>query len=153
MKLIIYLFTIDQLISLRAWAYFLFQNISIFSVGGRYLELVIGNDFGSAFWLPRNLFRGINHNNYQMKLRFKIKCVYIGRFQKKLHHCVQNLIPFPNKLLLDPFGKNWRNIFLYLLKNLASQFVCWLCTGLSCSVSELYVSHNWTYCVQGPPSE
>ena len=98
----------------------------------------------------RNLFRGIKHNNYQMELKLKIKCVSIGRFKRKLHRCVQNLIPFPNKRSLDPFENNWRNIFLYLKINFSSQFVCRLCTGLSCSVSELYVSHNCTKFVQGP---
>ena len=144
MTLIIYSFIIDQLISFRARAYFFFQNIYILSVSGKYMALVIGNDFESAFWLPRNLFRGIKHNNYQIELKLKMKCVSIGRFKWKLHRCVQNLIPFPNKRSLDPFENNWRNIFLYLKINLSSQFVCRLCTGLSCSVSELYVSHNWT---------
>ena len=119
---------------------------------------MIGNDFGSAFWLPRNLFRGINHNNYQMKLRFKIKCVYIGRFQKKLHHCVQNLIPFPNKLLLDPFGNNWRNIFFVLANKscltvclltlhwtqlLGERAICFSQLNKFCSRAPFWIKINW----------
>ena len=153
LKLIISLFTIDQLISLRARAYFFSKYFhleckwEIYWIGDRqwFWICFLTAQKSIPWYKSQQVSNGI-------KVYDKM-CIYWSISKKKLHRCVQNLIPFPNKRSLDPFENNWRNIFWYLKIIFSSQFVCRLCTGLSCSVSELYVSHNWTNFVQEPPSE
>ena len=82
------------------------QNIRVCNSWGEVMgkNIVIYTD--QVRYSNNILYVKIKSAPLKMELKFKIECVSIGRFKRKLHRCVQNLIPFPNKQSLDPFENN-----------------------------------------------